>query len=111
MHLLLKTCLFRTTREEQGDESDEFILYFDGDIEVLEGGSESGFFQVEEIIYVKRLYKCHGQNNVLLEPVEIHVDSIGKYHHNTGGSLSSLLLLFNNCVSLLKLTVVSVATL
>ncbi|XP_063682429.1 protein flightless-1 homolog isoform X2 [Bolinopsis microptera] len=73
-------CDNRTTREEQGDESDEFILYFDGDIEVLEGGSESGFFQVEETIYVKRLYKCHGQNNVLLEPVEIHVDSIDHRH-------------------------------
>ena len=69
----------RTTREEQGDESDEFILYFDGDIEVLEGGSESGFFQVEETIYIKRLFKCHGQNNILLEPVETHVDSIGKF--------------------------------
>ena len=68
----------RTTREEQGDESDEFILYFDGDIEVLEGGSESGFFQVEETIYIKRLFKCHGQNNILLEPVESHVDSIGE---------------------------------
>ena len=36
----------RSVREEQGEESDEFILHFDGDFEVMEGGSESGFFQV-----------------------------------------------------------------
>lgn len=41
----------RTIREEQGEESDEFLDLFDTDIVYLEGGrTASGFFTVEDVV-------------------------------------------------------------
>jgi hypothetical protein len=41
----------RTIREEQGDESDEFLGLFDTDIAYIEGGrTSSGFFTVEDMV-------------------------------------------------------------
>lgn len=41
----------RTHREEQADESDEFLGLFDHDITYIEGGrTASGFFTVEEMV-------------------------------------------------------------
>jgi hypothetical protein len=44
----------RTIREEQGDESDEFLSLFDAEIAYIEGGrTSSGFFTVEDMVVIK----------------------------------------------------------
>lgn len=41
----------RTIREEQGDESEEFLALFDTEITYIEGGrTTSGFFTIEDIV-------------------------------------------------------------
>lgn len=41
----------RTIREEQNDESEEFLNLFDSNIEYLEGGrTTSGFYTVEDVV-------------------------------------------------------------
>lgn len=41
----------RTIREEQGDESDEFLILFDSEITYIEGGrTSSGFYTVEDTV-------------------------------------------------------------
>jgi hypothetical protein len=43
----------RTIREEQGDESEEFMALFSSDIIYIEGGrTTSGFFTVEESVSI-----------------------------------------------------------
>lgn len=69
----------RTIREEQGDESDEFLSLFDTDIAYIEGGrTSSGFFTVEDMTYVTRLYRVHasGCSSIHLEPVPVAAESL-----------------------------------
>lgn len=67
----------RTIREEQGEESEEFLALFDSEITYIEGGRTcSGFFTVEDLQYTTRLYKVTPANTVHLEPVEISVSSL-----------------------------------
>nr|CAD7425695.1 unnamed protein product [Timema monikensis] len=69
----------RTIREEQSDESDEFLALFDTDITYIEGGrTSSGFFTVEDMTYAKRLYRVHaaGTSSIHLEPVPVAVSSL-----------------------------------
>lgn len=69
----------RTIREEQADESDEFLNLFDTDIAYIEGGrTASGFYTVEDMIYVKRLYRVHnaGCSSIHLEPVLVSLESL-----------------------------------
>lgn len=41
----------RTVREEQADESDEFVALFDSEIAYIEGGrTASGFYTVDEVV-------------------------------------------------------------
>lgn len=63
----------RTIREEQGDESDEFLALFDNDIVYIEGGRTStGFFTIEDSQFSTRLYVIHNDETALhLEPVKI----------------------------------------
>ncbi|CAH1794524.1 unnamed protein product [Owenia fusiformis] len=50
----------RTIREEQNDESDEFMDLFDNDIAYIEGGrTSSGFYTVEELEVPARLYRVY----------------------------------------------------
>ncbi len=74
-NLLGATC--RTIREEQNDESDEFMDLFDGNIEYLaDSNTSSGFYTVEDIEYVTRLYRVSGTHRLLIKPVEQHYDSL-----------------------------------
>ncbi|KAK3911726.1 Protein flightless-1 [Frankliniella fusca] len=64
----------RTIREEQGDESEDFLALFDCDIAYIEGGRTcSGFYTVEDTVYVKRLYRVHAASShgIHLEPVAV----------------------------------------
>ena len=47
----------RTIREEQCDESDEFLGLFDTDIAYIEGGrTSSGFFTVEDMVIIESYF-------------------------------------------------------
>lgn len=72
----------RTIREEQGDESGEFLELFDGNINYIEGGrTASGFFSVEELECPIRLYRAHVVATGLhMEPVEVSVESLDPRH-------------------------------
>ncbi|XP_066138736.1 protein flightless-1 isoform X1 [Euwallacea fornicatus] len=63
----------RTIREEQGDESDEFLNLFDTQITYIQGGRTcSGFYTVENMTFETRLYRIHGAGpSIHLEPVAI----------------------------------------
>ncbi|XP_065310343.2 protein flightless-1 isoform X2 [Dermacentor albipictus] len=61
----------RTVREEQADESPEFLQLFGGHINYRKGNrASSGFYNVEEVEYVVRLYRLHSRNRLL------HVESV-----------------------------------
>lgn len=68
----------RTIREEQADESDEFLALFDNDIVYIEGGRTStGFFTIEDTSFNTRLYVVHNDDTSLnLEPVKIGYESL-----------------------------------
>lgn len=68
----------RTIREEQRDESQEFLSLFDTGLEYLEGGrTASGFYSVEDVIYNTRLFRIHGIGSTIhLEPVPLSVKSL-----------------------------------
>ncbi|XP_043272595.1 protein flightless-1 [Venturia canescens] len=68
----------RTIREEQGDESDEFIMLFDSDITYIEGGrTSSGFYTVEDTPAITRLFRVHAAGaSIHLEPVPVSVSSL-----------------------------------
>ncbi|XP_023016782.2 FLII actin remodeling protein isoform X1 [Leptinotarsa decemlineata] len=68
----------RTTREEQGEESDEFLGLFDSHITYIEGGRTcSGFFTVEDMNFETRLYRIHLSGpSIHLEPVPVSSDSL-----------------------------------
>ncbi|XP_022250914.1 protein flightless-1 [Limulus polyphemus] len=68
----------RTIREEQGDESEEFLELFGSEITYIEGGRTlSGFYNVEETEYISRLYRLHAWGRqVHLEAVPLHHSSL-----------------------------------
>lgn len=68
----------RTIREEQGDESEEFLGLFDTQITYIEGGRTcSGFFTVEDMTFDIRFYRVHPSGpSIHLEPVGVSVDSL-----------------------------------
>ena len=78
-NLLGATC--RTQREEQNDETDDFLEMFGNDLEYIEGArTTSGFYTVEDIEYITRMYKVTGTQRILLEPVPIHYESLDYRH-------------------------------
>jgi hypothetical protein len=69
-NLLGATC--RTQREEQNDETDEFLELFGTDLMYIEGArTTSGFYTVEDIEYLTRMYKISGSHRLMLEPVPL----------------------------------------
>nr|XP_022915858.1 protein flightless-1 isoform X2 [Onthophagus taurus] len=68
----------RTIREEQRDESEEFLALFEGKITYIEGGrTSSGFYTVEDMLYETRFYRVHAAGaSIHLEPVAIGVESL-----------------------------------
>uniref|UniRef100_A0A182NT12 Protein flightless-1 n=1 Tax=Anopheles dirus TaxID=7168 RepID=A0A182NT12_9DIPT len=68
----------RTIREEQGDESDEFLALFDTDVAYIEGGrTPTGFYTIENAVYIVRLYRVHDAGpNIHLEPVPVSDKSL-----------------------------------
>ncbi|XP_046856352.1 protein flightless-1 homolog isoform X2 [Xenia sp. Carnegie-2017] len=66
----------RIIREEQSDESEEFLDLFDESLRYIQGGSGSGFYTVEETVYVTRLYRLVGSGIVHLEPVPLTYKSL-----------------------------------
>jgi hypothetical protein len=74
-NLLGATC--RTIRQEQNEESDEFLDLFGSSLVYIEGArTSSGFYTVEDIEYIIRLYKVCGTQRIVLEPVPIHFESL-----------------------------------
>ncbi|XP_057668841.1 protein flightless-1 [Diorhabda carinulata] len=68
----------RTIREEQGEESEEFLSLFETSITYIEGGRTcSGFYTVEDMNFETRLYRVHPAGpSVHLEPVSVSVSSL-----------------------------------
>ena len=69
----------RTIREEQADESEEFLGLFGGEITVVQGArTASGFYTVEEVEYTTRTYRIHENifGGVHLEPVHTVIDDL-----------------------------------
>nr|XP_014093110.1 protein flightless-1 isoform X1 [Bactrocera oleae] len=68
----------RTIREEQNDESEEFLELFESEVTYIEGGrTATGFYTVEDMLYTKRLYRVHAAgSSIHLEPVGLHIDSL-----------------------------------
>lgn len=74
-NLLGATC--RTQREEQNDESDEFLALFGSSLVYIEGArTSSGFYTVEDIEYLTRMYRVSGTQRLNLEPVPLHHASL-----------------------------------
>ncbi|KAA0202906.1 hypothetical protein HAZT_HAZT000741 [Hyalella azteca] len=72
----------RTHREEQGDESKEFLDIFQHQITYIEGGrTASGFFTVEEVDYPVRMYCIHPNSQcVHFETVALDISSLDPRH-------------------------------
>ena len=69
----------RTHREEQADESEEFLNLFDNDITYIEGGrTASGFFTVEEmvVIYIKIFLDIYNSFLIWCQKVNQHFEII-----------------------------------
>lgn len=56
-------------REEEGDESAGFKSLYDGNLKVVEGGTESGFYEVERPEHIERLYRLLGGRNIRADPL------------------------------------------
>ncbi|XP_068154697.1 protein flightless-1 [Drosophila tropicalis] len=72
----------RTIREEQGDESEEFLALFDTEVIYIEGGrTATGFYTIEEMIHITRLYLVHAHGATIhLEPVAVQLSSLDPRH-------------------------------
>eukprot|EP01135_Chromosphaera_perkinsii_P000171 Nk52_evm67s32 gene=Nk52_evmTU67s32 len=67
----------RNHREEEGDESDEFLSIFGGNVVYVSGGSESGFYPVEEPAHNIRMFKILGSKTTLnVVPVDISIATL-----------------------------------
>ncbi|PIK45358.1 hypothetical protein BSL78_17779 [Apostichopus japonicus] len=75
----LRNCLnanTRTIREEQGDESEEFLALYEDRVMYIEGGTTSGFYSSDEKLYTLRMYRLCGSKKPHLESVPLVPDSL-----------------------------------
>ncbi|ESN93094.1 hypothetical protein HELRODRAFT_96186 [Helobdella robusta] len=71
----------RTIREEQDDESDEFLDLFENGLLYIEGGRTTcGFFTVEETVHQNRLYKVSEQLTLTLDACPLEVQTLDHRH-------------------------------
>ena len=72
----------RTAREEQADESEEFLKLFEGNMQYLEGArTASGFYTVEDIDYTVRMYRVHeAVQGIHMEAVACAPESLDPRH-------------------------------
>ena len=70
------TC--RTVREEQADESEEFLKLFGSSLEYVAGArTASGFYTVEDVEYNTRMYRVHeASHGIHLEAVAVDPSSL-----------------------------------
>ncbi|KAG9511081.1 Protein flightless-1, partial [Fragariocoptes setiger] len=81
----------RTVREEQGEESDEFIAMFPDGIDYVKGArTSSGFYAVEEVEYAHRMYRLHEMPE---KTRQLHMESVAL----TSDSLDSRLVFLIDC--------------
>ena len=63
----------RTIRQEQCDETEDFLELFGGELTTIEGGrTASGFFSVEKTVFPVRLYALRAEGH------RIHMDSVAR---------------------------------
>ena len=96
----------RTVREEQSDESEEFLQMFGGEIEVIQGArTASGFYTVEDVEYNTRTYRIHRGvfGGVHLEPVRNDPESLDPgFVFLVDAGLSIFVWFGNKCKNVLK---------
>ena len=63
-------------REEQTDESEEFLGLFNNAVSYIEGGNHSGFYSVEDVEFTTRLYRLYGNQGIKMEPVALMWESL-----------------------------------
>eukprot|EP00053_Salpingoeca_punica_P019261 m.193614 g.193614 ORF g.193614 m.193614 type:complete len:1373 (+) comp17602_c1_seq5:88-4206(+) len=69
-----------TLREEQEDESREFMKLFNNSVAYLQGGTDSGFFEVEEQIRPTRLYVLHGNLSLRSDAIPLDPQLLSSDH-------------------------------
>lgn len=65
-------------REVQGHESETFLGYFNNKLRILEGGIDSGFFNVKTEEYKPRLLHIKGKKNIRVTEVKLARESLNK---------------------------------
>ncbi|XP_023344300.1 protein flightless-1 isoform X2 [Eurytemora carolleeae] len=95
----------RTIREEQGDESEEFLKIFGPNLTYVQGQrTASGFYTVEEVEYTVRLYRIHeAANGIHLEGVAAEFQSLDtRYVFLLDAGLRIMVWYGKNCKNVLK---------
>ena len=95
----------RTIREEQADESDEFLKVFGSSLTYLQGQrTASGFYTVEEVEYTTRLYRIHeAVSGIHLEAVATDYHSLDtRYVFLLDAGLRIMVWYGKNCKNVLK---------
>jgi len=97
------TC--RTVREEQADETEEFLKIFGASLVYVQGQrTASGFYTVEQVEYTIRLYRIHeAQNGIHLEAVEAEFASLdSRYVFLLDAGMRIMVWYGKNCKNVLK---------
>ena len=95
----------RTIREEQGDETEEFLKVFGPTLSYVQGQrTASGFYTVEDIEYTVRLYRIHeAVHGIHLEAVAAEFQSLDtRYVFLLDAGLRIMVWYGKNCKNVLK---------
>ena len=67
----------RTQREEQTDESEEFLALFNGHLRMIDGArTETGFWVVRDVEHPTRFYRASGTQKLHVELVPTNATSL-----------------------------------